>query len=136
MPLTSNAAPGLVVLNPTFLLTVSKYNVELFEASSPNCITLPVSEISEFVNEEPPLHFEIKLAVPEPVTPPLLPFAAAVTQPLASTVIFAFVYEPAVTPELPKFKTTDWFNAALPVTSPPPAENIVEPVIYPAVLES
>ena len=65
-----------------------------------------MSDISEFVNAEPLLHFEIKLVVPEPVNP-LLPLDAEVTLPLASTVIFAFVYEPALTPELPKVKITD-----------------------------
>ena len=75
VPLTSNAAPGLVVLNPTFLLTVSKYNVELLEASRPNCITLPVSDISELPIAEELLHLERKLVVPLPVTPPPLPLA-------------------------------------------------------------
>ena len=55
----------------------------------------------------PPLN---PLPVATLVTVPLEPeepFEAAVTLPFASTVMFAFVYDPAVTPELPKVKTTD-----------------------------
>ena len=42
-----------------------------------------------------PLKHPAKVAVPPP---PPLPFLAAVTRPKASTVMFVFVYDPAVTP--------------------------------------
>ena len=44
-----------------------------------------------------------EVTVPEPADP----FAATVTRPLLSTVIFAFVYEPAATPEFSRAKVID-----------------------------
>jgi hypothetical protein len=84
-------------------LTTSPDDVIMFTLPKPRYKKVPsfVLVLSYTANPAPP--------------PPPVPFAAAVTLPFASTVIFAFVYEPAVTPEFARVVATE---PALEVTSP------------------